>query len=98
MPSAVVDKMVRIHKSFLWGWGSEGRKIAWVYWKNVCEPREIVGLSIKDLRIFNLALLGKWNWRSRTDKSGLWKEILESKYGGWRSLREDRNRCRGSLW
>jgi len=24
-----------------------------------------------------------------TDKRGLWKEILDSKYNGWRSLRED---------
>ncbi|XP_068466703.1 uncharacterized protein [Phaseolus vulgaris] len=32
------------------------------------------------------------------DKGGLWKEILVSKYGGWRSLREGGKVSRGSLW
>jgi len=32
-----------------------------------------------------------------TDKGGLWKELLESKYGGWRSLREGANNGRISL-
>jgi len=63
----------------------------------VYEPRDFGGLGIIDLRIFNLALLGKWIWRPGTDRGGLWKEILDSKYGGWRSLREDNKSNRGSL-
>jgi len=31
------------------------------------------------------------------DKGGLWKEILDSKYGGWRSLRESRKIDKDSL-
>jgi len=33
-----------------------------------------------------------------SDKGGLWKEILVSKYGGWRSLREEGKIRRSSLW
>jgi len=29
---------------------------------------------------------------------GLWKEVLESKYGGWRNLKEDKCIYRASLW
>ena len=29
LPSGVADKLVRIQRNFLWGWGSDGRKIAW---------------------------------------------------------------------
>jgi len=64
----------------------------------VCEPRVVGGLGIIDIRNFNLALLGKWIWRLGMDKGGLWKEILVSKYGGWRSLREGGKVSRGSLW
>ena len=98
LPSLVVDKLVQIQRNFLWGWGSDGRKIAWASWDKVYEPRDFGGLGIIDLRNFNLALLGKWIWRLGTDSGGLWKEIIDSKYGGWRSLREDSRSNRGSLW
>jgi len=94
----VVDKLVRIQRNFLWGWGAEGRKIAWASWKKVCKPRELGGLGVIDLKLFNLALLGKWIWRLGTDKGGLWKEILISKYGGWRSLRGEGKSSKCSLW
>ena len=29
-----------------WGWGSEGRKIAWVSWDKVCKSREAGGLTL----------------------------------------------------
>ena len=62
----------------MWEWEDEGRKVAWVSWRKVCEPREAGGLGILNLRLFNAALLGKWIWRLETEKDGLWKEILES--------------------
>ena len=54
----------------------------------MCKAREDGGLDIIDLRTFNLALLDKWIWCLESDKGGLWKEVIDSKYGGWRSLRE----------
>ena len=61
-PNNVVQKLVNIQRKFLWGEGSEQRRIAWVKWKTVCLPKEKGGLGIKDLRKFNAALLGKWRW------------------------------------
>ena len=98
LPIGVVDKLVRIQRNFLWGWGAEGRKIAWASWKKVCKSHELGGLGVIDLKLFNLALLGKWIWRLGTDKGGLWKEILISKYGGWRSLRGEGKSSRCSFW
>jgi len=72
--------------------------MAWISWKKVCEPREVGGLGILNLRLFNVALLGKWIWHLCSDKGGLWKEILKSKYGGWRSLKEGRLHNKDSLW
>jgi len=45
-----------------------------------------------------VALLGKWIWRLGSKKGGLWKEVIESKYDGWRSLREDKSSYTESLW
>jgi len=50
------------------------------------------------LKDFNFDLLEKWIWRLGTDKGGLWKDILEFKYGGWRRLRDQRNNVKESLW
>jgi len=98
LPSRVVDKLVIIKRNFLWGWGSDGRKIAWASWKKVCKPCKFGGLGIIDPKLFNLALLGKWIWRLGSEKGGLWKEVLVSKYGGWRNLGGEGIRTRSSLW
>jgi len=97
-PSAMLKEIEKIQRRFLWGYGSEGRKIEWVSWKKACKPREAGDLGILNLRLFNAALLGKWIWRLETKKGGLWKEILESKYGGWRNLQKQRSNAKDSNW
>jgi len=88
----------RIQIFFLWDWGSENRKIAWVAWDKVCQSKDKGGLGVIDIGKFNLALLGKWIWRLKSDERSLWKVILESKYGGWRGLRSQGQVCKESLW
>lgn len=38
------------------------------------------GLGIKNLKVFNEALLGKWLWRYATDRDSLWRKVVVSKY------------------
>jgi len=33
-----------------------------------------------------MTLFGKWKWRLGSEKSGLWKQVLKSKYGSWGGL------------
>jgi len=80
------------------GLGSVRRKIVWTSLEKVCESRDVGGLGVINIKFFNVDLLGKWIWRMGSSKDGLWKEVLESKYGGWRSLKvSNPNRFR-SLW
>ena len=80
------------------GMGVRGQEDSMASWKKVCESKEMGGLGMLELRKFNVALLGKWLWRLGTDKKGLWREVLESKYGGWRSLKRQRTTKLDSLW
>lgn len=45
-----------------------------------------------------MIMLEKWIWRLNSDKGGLWKEIHVSKYGGWRSLKENRINNKDCIW
>ncbi|KAH1126978.1 hypothetical protein GYH30_015808 [Glycine max] len=76
----------------------EQRIIAWVNWKEVCQPKDKGGLSIKDLKTFNSALLAKWCWDLFHKQEEPWAKILISKYGGWRALEEGIRGSQDSIW
>lgn len=50
---------------------------------NICLERELGGLGIKNLKVFNLALMGKWVWRMRVEKECLWYKVLGLKMESW---------------
>ncbi|GAU21373.1 hypothetical protein TSUD_189600 [Trifolium subterraneum] len=80
MPIKVWRQIVRLQRNFLWGGVRGANKIAWVSWSNVCRPKSEGGLGVCDLRMVNLALLGKWRWRLISGAEGLWKDILRARY------------------
>ena len=98
VPNKVVDKLVRIHRRFLWGGDQEQNKIAWVKWETVCLPKEDGGLGVKDINSFNLSLLGKWKWNLFHSQGELWARVLESKYVGWRGLSKITRGKGESVW
>ena len=98
VPKKVEDRLVSLQRRFLWGGANDQNKIAWIKWDTVCLPKERGGLGIKDITTFNLALLGKWKWSLFQHQGELWARILESKYGGWRSLNEAPRSNRESIW
>ncbi|GKV15257.1 hypothetical protein SLEP1_g26053 [Rubroshorea leprosula] len=81
IPKGTILSLDKIRRRFLWG-GVEGdKKINWVKWDTVCMDKELGGLGVKDLRKFNLALLGKWWGRLVNKDDGLWKKVILEKYG-----------------
>jgi len=81
MPVCVAKKIVRIQREFLWGGTKDGRKINWVSWKVVCQPKDIGSLGVREVRVVNLSLLAKWRWRLLNSNNALWKDILVERYG-----------------
>lgn len=80
MPGKVWRNLVRIQREFLWGGVERGRKINWVKWRTVCQPKGMGGLGVRDIRVVNLSLLAKWRWRLLNENNVLWKEVLGEKY------------------
>ena len=54
----------------------------------MCEDKSKGVLGVKNLGLFNKALLGKWAWRFANKKKALWNQVIRRKYGeergGWR--------------
>lgn len=55
-------------RRFLWGGDEENRKTSWVCWKEICQDRKERDLGVKNLELFNLALLLKWRWRMHVEQ------------------------------
>uniref|UniRef100_A0A2N9EFE5 Reverse transcriptase domain-containing protein n=1 Tax=Fagus sylvatica TaxID=28930 RepID=A0A2N9EFE5_FAGSY len=89
IPVAVASRIDKIQRDFLWGGMGEGKKFHLVNWAQVCQPVHLGGLGIRNLRIFNKALLGKWLWRFGNEREALWRLAIVAKYGdqhgGWSS-------------
>jgi len=79
--------MEALQRNFLWGPFGSDFKFHLVRWNMVKQTFSIGGLGVKDLRLFNEALLGKWLWRFLNEKGNLWREVVAIKYGttnfGW---------------
>lgn len=80
IPSGIIDE---IHSSLarLW-WGSKGeaRKMHWMSWQRLCNPKAQGGMGFRDLKIFNQSILAKQGWRLVHQPDSLVCKVLKAKY------------------
>jgi hypothetical protein len=81
MPVKVIKKVEAIQRKFLWGGVGGRKKICWVSWRKVCQPRGRGRLGVRDIKLANISLLAKWKWRLIEDQPSLWKDVIHDKYG-----------------
>jgi hypothetical protein len=72
-----------------------------VKWDTICNPIQSGGLGVRNLTMFNGALVSKWLWRYGHEREALWRRVIDFKYGsevgGWNtSMIRDPHRV--SLW
>ncbi|CAJ2651349.1 unnamed protein product [Trifolium pratense] len=96
-PSGTISAIESILIKFFWGGCEDIRKTSWINWKTICLRKEYGGLGVRQLKEFNLALLGKWCWRMLVDREGLWFRVLAGRYGVERG-RLCVGGSRGSTW
>ena len=71
IPATVARRMEQLQRDFLWGGLGEEFKFHLVNWDSVCSPVQCGGLAVKNLRLYNKALLGKWLWRFGKERGAL---------------------------
>lgn len=88
-----------IIRQFWWGSKQGRRKPSWVAWDIMTRTKHLGGLGIRDLDIFNLALLARQAWRTMTEDSSLSARILKLVYFPGCSLLEAELRSHPSqIW
>lgn len=66
---------------FWWGSKSNGNKrIHRLSWPRMCRHKSNEGMGFRDLRDFNLAMLGKQAWRFVTRPNSLVSQLYKARY------------------
>ena len=80
LPQAVIDKVNKLCRNFLWGGEGEYRREPYVSWDAVCLPRKKGGLGIKNLDKWNVASIAKLVWAISLKKDILWVRWVHGRY------------------
>lgn len=87
IPTGVAKEIERMQSAFLWGGSELRRKIHMVRWDVLTKNKNLGGLGLRKLTIFNHCLLLKWWWQFGAENQTLWKEVIcqkyDARYGRW---------------
>lgn len=113
LPVSLCKRIQSILTRFWWDASDGTRKMCWVSWDRLTKPKNKGGLGLRDIQLFNQALLAKQAWRILTNPTCLLARVLLGKYcknksflevqlpkvcsHGWRSILHGRDLLQGNV-
>lgn len=113
LPVSLCKRIQSTLTRFWWDDSEEKRKMCWVAWSKLTKPKKQGGLGLRDIQLFNQALLAKIAWRILTVPQCLLARVLKGKYchkrdfleaqvpaacsHGWRSILHGRDLLKENL-
>jgi hypothetical protein len=85
IPSSILNLLRRLSFNFLWNGQNDTKRFHLCSWETISKPIQAGGWGLKNLAIFNTALLANSFWRALTHNS-LWHRVIIDKYLGNMSL------------
>ena len=80
LPVDTCKKMRSIIGNYWWGSSADNQHIHWQRWERLIQPKARGGIGFRDLRSFNLAMLGKQGLRLPTRPESLCARVLKGRY------------------
>lgn len=80
LPKSVCTKIDSITRNFFWGKREHQRGWHLLNWEVLTTPRNLGRLGIRDMKLTNLALLGKLVWSLLHERDKLWVQVITYKY------------------
>jgi hypothetical protein len=80
LPWGLCQAINAMLRSFWWGTKEGKKKPSWVSWETMCTPKFPGGLALRDIELFNLAMLARQAWRILQILDALSSRILKAIY------------------
>ncbi|KAL0900977.1 hypothetical protein Bca101_084938 [Brassica carinata] len=76
LPVSLCKRIQSALTRFWWDECEDKKKICWVSWERITKPKNMGGLGIRDIQLFNTALLAKQAWRIVTNPGTCFRVLL----------------------
>lgn len=77
LPVNTCKKIRSAVANYWWGSSADNHHMHWMSWERLTHPKCKGGMGYRDLRCFNLAMLGKQGWRLLTRPESLCTRVLK---------------------
>ena len=74
------QKITSATSNYWWSSKVDRRGMHWRNWTDMCLPKCQRGMGFRDIKLFNLAMLGKQGWRLMVAPDSLCARVLKGKY------------------
>jgi len=99
LPLNICNKMRSVVANYWWGSSADNWHMHWMSWEHLNQPKHKRGMGFRDMRSFNLAMLGKQGWRLITRPNSLCARVLKGRYyHDTEFLRTTRKKHASSTW
>ena len=79
IPIGLLKDIEAMIRKFWWRCSENSKKIHWVKWETLCSSKSVGGMSFRDLRLFNYAMLGKQVWHLFHVRNSLVFKVFRAK-------------------